>query len=464
MGIRHSSNEHSLSFRNLQNDQKEYCGACTKEILKTAYSCICGFRLHESCSREVQQLPHKTIHPLHSQHDLELKLEVREDFICDKCLYIFPASGYNCNECDFSLDLACASPTNDPLPKEKWQRPKDGKRKEIQHYSHLHKLTFFKYTKIRNYGYNCSWCEKCLSEVCYGCVRCKFFLHELCRDKDKISFEKFSSSTPQSIYSNTLLTEEMEHNEVIDGIHTPQQLLIGPIIHRHPMRFYEVVEKSKKNHYCEACRLVHSGPCYSCTTSSTAHTEYYLHEKSAKLPYEIQHPFHSSHPLILHTYHYRRGLIICDECRDVCRSLFYSCDECDFKLDVKCATLTTHKTDVLQLKEMERVAELNHFNHPHELVFGNCSDPVWTESCRVCQLPMLGPAYFCLNSRCSFKVHEFCLGMPQKMQVPFHLKHMFFGKSDKSSQCYACRNQINIFLNYSCKQCDLDLHPLCANC
>ncbi|WRX12525.1 DC1 - like 10, partial [Theobroma cacao] len=192
---------------------------------------------------------------------------------------------------------------------------------------------------------------------------------------------------------------------------------IGPIIHRHPMRFYEVVEKSKKNHYCEACRLVHSGPCYSCTTFSTAHTEYYLHENSAKLPYEIQHPFHSSHPLILRTYHYRRGLIICDECRDVCRSLFYSCDECDFKLDVKCATLTTHKTDVLQPKKMESVAELNHFNHPHKLVFGNCSDPLWKESCTVCQLPIFGPAYYCLNFRCIFKVHEFCLGMPQKMQV-----------------------------------------------
>ncbi|KAK6233469.1 hypothetical protein QUC31_005875 [Theobroma cacao] len=210
------------------------------------------------------------------------------------------------------------------------------------------------------------------------------------------------------------------------------------------MRFYEVVEKSKKNHYCEACRLVHSGPCYSCTTFSTAHTEYYLHEKSAKLPYEIQHPFHSSHPLILRTYHYRRGLIICDECRDVCRSLFYSCDECDFKLDVKCATLTTHKTDVLQPKKMESVAELNHFNHPHKLVFGNCSDPLWKESCTVCQLPIFGPAYYCLNFRCIFKVHEFCLGMPQKMQVPLHLKHMLcFCKSDKYSQCYACRKQIN---------------------
>ncbi|EOY19980.1 Uncharacterized protein TCM_045384 [Theobroma cacao] len=32
--------------------------------------------------------------------------------------------------------------------------------------------------------------------------------------------------------------------------------------------------------------------------------------------------------------------------RDVCFGFFYRCGECDFKLDVKCATLTAHKTEV----------------------------------------------------------------------------------------------------------------------
>ncbi|WRX11900.1 DC1 - like 4, partial [Theobroma cacao] len=280
---------------------------------------------------------------------------------------------------------------------------------------------------------------------------------------DKISFEKVSSSTPQSVYSNTLLTEEMEHNEVIDGIRTPQQLLFRAIIHEHAMRFCEVVEKSKKNHYCEACRLVLSGPCYICTTCLDANEEYCLHEKCARLPYEIQHPFHSSHRLNLYTtYSDEIGLIICDECRDVCFGFFYRCDECDFKLDVKCATLTVHKTEVLQLKKMERVVQLNPFYHPHKLVFGNFSDPTPKKACKFCSLPMLGPAYFCPNYYCHFQVHESCLRTPQKIRVPFHLENMLLGKINNDSQCYACGKDTYPF-RYSCKQPYLKLHPQCVS-
>ncbi|XP_017984409.1 PREDICTED: uncharacterized protein LOC108663671 [Theobroma cacao] len=174
---------HSLGFRNLENALKEYCTACVKEILNTAYSCrFCNFWLHESCVSELQHLPLKIDHPLHSQHQLRLQLQ-RQDFICDKCWYISAFSRYSCDQCNFNLDLACASSTNDLLLEEEWQRLQDGKKKEIQHYSHLHKLTIFKYRKIRADDYNCSWCRMRLSEVCYGCVECNFLLHELCRDK-----------------------------------------------------------------------------------------------------------------------------------------------------------------------------------------------------------------------------------------------------------------------------------------
>ncbi|XP_017984408.1 PREDICTED: uncharacterized protein LOC108663670 [Theobroma cacao] len=138
-----------------------------------AYGCEqCFFWLHESCAREIQHLPPKIIHPFHSQHHLELKFKHWfEDFICDKCLYISAGSTYNCHQCDFNFHLTCASSTDDLLPEEEWERLKDGKKKETPHYSHLHKLTIFKYRKIREFDYNCSWCEKSLSEVCYGCLK-----------------------------------------------------------------------------------------------------------------------------------------------------------------------------------------------------------------------------------------------------------------------------------------------------
>ncbi|XP_017984219.1 PREDICTED: uncharacterized protein LOC18587371 [Theobroma cacao] len=320
MGIRHSSNEHSLSFRNLQNDQKEYCGACTKEILKTAYSCICGFRLHESCSREVQQLPHKTIHPLHSQHDLELKLE--------------------------------------------WQRPKDGKRKEIQHYSHLHKLTFFKYTKIRNYGYNCSWCEKCLSEVCYGCVRCKFFLHELCRDKVlRTLYHPFHPSHPLRLHSidignncnacgqdicflaqrEDILSEKYYGNLSYCCLKCNLFLHFGctkllPTLkhkcHEHLVTYFRISKKAKNANSCNACGALCDYDFYRCVECN-----FNVHLHCVPIPSSIEHRYHR-HPLnymdsVAEDHSEEYYCDICENERNPAHPV-YCCEKCKYITHVHC--------------------------------------------------------------------------------------------------------------------------------
>ncbi|XP_017984636.1 PREDICTED: uncharacterized protein LOC108663792 [Theobroma cacao] len=249
----------------------------------------------------------------------------------------------------------------------------------------------------------------------------------------------------------------MEQNEVIDGIHAPRQLLNRFIFHKHSMRFYEVTKQLEENQYCEACHMVISGPCYKCETCL-----YYLHEKCGTLPFEMQYPFHSSHRLSLYTSYAHS--IICDECRDICFGFFYSCNECDFKLDVKCAALTAHKTGVSQLKEMEKVAELHHFTHQHKLVLGNFIDPILEIDCHVCNVPIFGLAYVCPKPSCIYGAHKSCLELPQKIQVPFHLEHMLnFFRFDKRLRCYACRWFIKGSYKYSCEQCGLNLHPTCAN-
>ncbi|EOY19981.1 Cysteine/Histidine-rich C1 domain family protein [Theobroma cacao] len=361
MGIRHSSNEHSLSFRNLQNDQKEYCDACTKEISKMAYACRCGFRLHESCASEVQHLPHKIIHPLHSQHDLELKLEVLEDFICDKCLYIFAASGYKCKQCDFSLDLACASSTNDPLPEEKWQRPQDGKKREIQHYSHLHKLTFFQYRKIRNYGYNCSWCEKCLSEVCYGCVSCKFFLRELCRDK--VLRTLYHPSHPLRLHykdignncnacgqdicflaqREDILSEKYFGNLSYCCLKCNLFLHFGctkllPTLkhkcHEHLVTYFRISKKAKNANSCNACGALCDYDFYRCVECN-----FNVHLHCVPIPSSIEHRYHR-HPLNYmdsvaedHSEEY-----YCDICKNERNPAHpvYCCEKCKYITHVHC--------------------------------------------------------------------------------------------------------------------------------
>ncbi|XVE89909.1 hypothetical protein DITRI_Ditri20bG0033600 [Diplodiscus trichospermus] len=201
-----------------------------------------------------------------------------------------------------------------------------------------------------------------------------------------------------------------------------------PIIHEHPMKFYGITENLNESQYCSGCRPVLNGPCYICTDlhyylEGKEREKYWLHERCANLIYEIQHPSHSTHPLYLYTSYRLRSYKACDECRDICRfGFFYVCEECDFKLDVKCAF--TAGTGVSQLKEEERVTQIHHFSHPHDLILVNSSDPIDEIECKICQVQILGPAYYCPSPTCYYIIHESCLGIPQKMQVPFYVDHM----------------------------------------
>ncbi|MBA0786767.1 hypothetical protein Gotri_006834, partial [Gossypium trilobum] len=136
----------------------------------------------------------------------------------------------------------------------------------------------------------------------------------------------------------------VEQNEGTNVIRT----LVRPIIHHHQM--YEVIEELKGDNYCRGCRLVlNNGSSYFCKTCPGL----YLHEKCAKLSYEIQLPVHSSHPLNLYTSNvWGFNFSACDECRDICHGFIYFCEQCNFKLDIKRATLTTHKIGDLEEKKM----------------------------------------------------------------------------------------------------------------
>ncbi|TYI57500.1 hypothetical protein E1A91_D11G285800v1 [Gossypium mustelinum] len=236
---------------------------------------------------------------------------------------------------------------------------------------------------------------------------------------------------------------------------------------------------------CNSCRLVLSGPSYRCEMcfdllKSAGQKEFYLHKRCANLPNKIQHPSHSIHPLNLYTSHHPQigRTISCDECRDICLGFIYLCEQCDFKLDVKCAALRTHKTAVLQEKEMARVTESQHFNHHHKLALGYCNDPIDETKCTICELPIIGPAYFCREYNCDYILHESCLRLPQKIevpfqwneipfqmhQVPFHQEHVFvscvFPHEDSKPQCYACPFALkSLMFAYNCEHCPINLHP-----
>ncbi|KAK8308216.1 hypothetical protein V6Z11_D02G040800 [Gossypium hirsutum] len=115
--------------------------------------------------------------------------------------------------------------------------------------------------------------------------------------------------------------------------------------------------------------------------------------------------------------------------------------------------------------------ELQHFSHPHPLVFFKCqtvaSEEVDPEAalCLGCEKPVEGWSYGC--NQCEFYLHKGCaeLELAPKIQHPFHPKHplTLLPNSDRymSGICDLCGKKFGGFV-YNCSDCSFDLHINCA--
>ncbi|XVE79812.1 hypothetical protein DITRI_Ditri14bG0086300 [Diplodiscus trichospermus] len=200
------------------------------------------------------------------------------------------------------------------------------------------------------------------------------------------------------------------------------------------------------------------GQAYGCESC-----KYFLHKTCAKLSHEVLHPLHPQHPLGLSA---NEDIFFCDECRTFTNGFNYVCYECDFKLDVKCATSTAPNNENQGLKEIERDSTCFFCRH-HSLVFFNTRHlPFEDFKCAACCLPNLGPTYFCPN--CLYPLHESCLGFPRGIQLPIlqgsPLHPVLVGHNHTA--CSACSGTISkriISYRYRQPRYSLNFHLQCAN-
>ncbi|CAE6133020.1 unnamed protein product [Arabidopsis arenosa] len=142
------------------NDLREgdCCGRF--EAISDGYYCeICDFFLHKKCGESSEYLDH----PSHSVHTLQL--QIKPGHVCDLCDRDIVNLCYNCEICDFDVDLYCA--TNPP--------PDFIDMSE----THQHKLTLLKDKELNQF--NCN--AKC-GELGYGfpykCHECDLNFHLDC--------------------------------------------------------------------------------------------------------------------------------------------------------------------------------------------------------------------------------------------------------------------------------------------
>ncbi|OMO96102.1 Zinc finger, PHD-type [Corchorus olitorius] len=464
--------EHS-SINVQEHDFK--CSWCEKDLTGNFYGCKgCEFFLHESC---IDKIPKMLNHPFHPSHPLRLQF-VDGITNCNACkkdirLRAYSTLGYCCKECNFNLDFFCAKlfPT-------------------LKHKCHDHYLTYFGPSyfndKILKFNFKCNSCHELCFDSFYRCVQCDLNLHlkcvpipplvkhryhrhplvftksvweddfgeyycDICEEERDPTHQVFycekctfiahiecvlnevsisSTSVSESMDRKALMVKEMEQIETIDH----QQPQVRPLIHQHPLKFCEETEDLEiEDKYCVACCLPLSGPGYICEECPSYIHGYCLHEKCYQLPNQIQNPLHSQHHLNLFFRPPRTDFFLCDECGDISAGFIYLCEECDFKLDVKCATAkkaAAKSRIVLTLEEAARETELFHFSHKHNWI-----------------------------------LHESCVKLPQEMRVQLHdPQHISILSYAGYGFCDACGLKLLSFsFCYNCQECDFCFHITCAN-
>ncbi|TYH39350.1 hypothetical protein ES332_D12G173600v1 [Gossypium tomentosum] len=419
--MQHYCHIHPLILYKYSNEgEHDYnCRWCDKPLTGIFYGCkSCAFFLHEFCS---DKIPKTLNHPFHPSHPLRLDFV---DATCNACTQQiklsnkdFSTAAYGCQICNFNLDFGCAK----LLP-------------TLNHEGHNHCLTYVGPTfrdPTRKYHFQCSSCRELCLDTFYRCVQCDLNLHLKCAPvpplakhryhrhplllnqpirEDEIGeyycdiCEKERDPTHEVYYCQkctyiahiecVLNEEETSTNqdsssELKEMEQTDETILVRPVLHEHPLKFCEVTENLGER-VCNACRLELSGPGYICQGC-----QYILYENCGKLPDEIQHPLHPQHHLNLYARYTSLDENICDKCQEFSFGFIYLCEQCDFKLDLKCATRAPSESGRTTLKESERETELFHFTDKHKLLFCNFTDSVVESRCNICQLQIFGPAYHC---------------------------------------------------------------------
>ncbi|GMQ07519.1 hypothetical protein CsSME_00051674 [Camellia sinensis var. sinensis] len=133
---------------------------------------------------------------------------------------------------------------------------------------------------------------------------------------------------------------------------------------------------------------------YKCTCCDLV-----INEDCVYLPWEIKHPFHSSHPLVLRS---RPGSydreFICSVCCQRRHGFAYHCFKCKFVVDVHCACLIPEHGHT----------HIEQFNHSHPLFLCHNNNKnenlIHSYTCYACWRPLNDSIYFC--PECCALLHE----------------------------------------------------------
>ncbi|KAJ4823417.1 hypothetical protein Tsubulata_025581, partial [Turnera subulata] len=219
---------------------------------------------------------------------------------------------------------------------------------------------------------------------------------------------------------------------------------------------------------CSRCNETIQGPAYLCERDKCG---FILDESCFGLSknQELLHPLHP-HPLLLSDkpptpiegYVSPPSNYVCDGCNSTCGRFFFHCENCDFKLDVRCALSNETQPEAAGDDQQKKPTTIKHFADHHSLKLFNCR---WEDRyCPICEEWIIGPAYGCFE--CGTYLHISCAEFPPEIKHPYHPQHPLRACATNdderlSAECKVCREFVG-GAGYLCRPCGFALDMPCA--
>ncbi|TYG51625.1 hypothetical protein ES288_D10G273800v1 [Gossypium darwinii] len=332
------------------------------------------------------------------------------------------------------------------------------------HFSHEHPLEFIEEHNLKSEKANCSGCGEKVSGPSYSCTECEFYLDKKCFEASpevnhpfhpNHSLKLLASPPYIRLWAICAFCDRRCENFVYHcscklDLHVKCALFSKTIAENKIGELEGVSQKDLLVSSENGSKELEETNCFACrkplldSPFISFDSRFHLHKKCLDLPIEVNHLFHSQHPLVLQFNSQRLPCQICQITQP--RGLAYCCSPCEFTLHIACVERPT-TLDLPCHREHSLILQLN----------------LKSLLCQIChETRDLSPAYYC--SACKFGLHVQCVSPAPIIKGEIHEHPFTLFWRQVPFICDTCGTSGDC-ISYICSPCGLIVHEKCiSNC
>ncbi|MBA0753471.1 hypothetical protein Gogos_000134 [Gossypium gossypioides] len=330
------------------------------------------------------------------------------------------------------------------------------------HFSHEHPLEFIEEHNLKSEKANCSGCGEQVSGPSFSCTECGFYLDKKCFEASSevnhpfhpyhnlklLASPPYIGSWAICAFCDRRCENFVYHCSCKLDLHVKCALFSKTIAENKIGELEGVSQKDLLVSSENGSKELEETNCFACrkplldSPFISFDSRFQLHKKCLHLPIEVNHLFHSQHPLVLQFNSQRLPCQICQITQP--RGLVYCCSPCEFTLHIACVERPT-TLDLPCHREHSLVLQLN----------------LKSLLCQIChETHDLSPAYYC--SACKFGLHVKCVSPKPSIKGEIHEHPFTLFWRQVPFICDACGTSGD-FISYICSPCGLIVHEKCIS-